>query len=306
MSFREVFISRHGELRSGWRALMFVMLSVGIAFSMQTALSVLRGKIDILGPLIFLISTLLASLVMTRYVNRKPFTAIGLHIQPSMLGDFGNGFAQGLMMMTGVFVIEYSLGYAQLTWRSLELLDLIGKLAYGLALFSLAALAEEVFFRGYLFQTLIQGMTFLPAMFAMALFFAFAHRSNPNATAFGLINVALAAIWLSIAYMKTRSLWLPFGLHLSWNYSQTVVYSFPTSGIDFANFQVGETVQTGPEWITGGAFGPEGGALATLMLILSTWYILKSRALSVPEGIITLDSIEDLVEPPPQPEAEAA
>jgi membrane protease YdiL (CAAX protease family) len=106
--------------------------------------------------------------------------------------------------------------------------------------------------------------------------------------------------------MKTRSLWLPFGLHVSWNYSQTVIYSFPTSGIDFAGFQLGETVQTGPEWITGGAFGPEGGALATLMLILSTWYILKSKSLSVPEGIITLDSIEDIIPPPTPPEAEAA
>ena len=306
MLVREVFISRHGELRSGWRALVFVMLSAGFAFSMQAALSSLRGKIDILGPFIFLTSGLLASLVMTRYVNRKPFSAIGLHIQPSMLRDFGNGFAQGLVMMTGVFVIEHSLGYAQLTWRSMEVLELIRIVAYGLVLFSLAALAEEVFFRGYLFQTFIQGMTFLPAMIVMALFFAFAHRLNPNASAFGLINVSLAAVWLSIAYMKTRSLWLPFGLHLSWNYTQTVVYSFPTSGIDFTKFQLGETIQTGPKWITGGAFGPEGGALATLMLILSVWYVLKSKALSVPEGIITLDSIEDLTEPPAPPEAEAA
>ncbi len=306
MSFREAFVSRHGELRSGWRALVFVLLAGGIAFSLQAALSPLRGKVDILGPLIFLISTLLASLIMTRYVNRKPFTAIGLHIQSSMLRDFGNGFTQGLVMMSGVFVIEYSLGYAHLTWRSLELLGLVGIVAYGLVFFSIAAFAEEVLFRGYLFQTFVQGMTFLPAMIIMALFFAFAHRSNPNQTAFGLINVSLAAIWLSIAYMKTRSLWLPFGLHVSWNYSQTVIYSFPTSGIDFTKFQLGETVQSGPEWITGGAFGPEGGALATLMLILSTWYILKSRTLSAPEGIITLDSIEDLAEPPTPPAEEAA
>jgi len=305
MTFREVFISRYGELRSGWRAFVFVLLTGGIAFSLQAALSPMRGKIDILGPLVFLISTLLASFFMTRSVNRKPFAAVGLHIQPSTVRDFGNGFAQGLVMMTGVFVIEYSLGYAHLTWHEHELVDLLWVLSYGLLFFSVAAVAEEVFFRGYLFQTLIQGMTFLPAMLAMALFFAFAHRSNPNATVFGLINVALAAIWFSLAYMKTRSLWLPFGLHVSWNYSQTVIYSFPTSGIDFTKYQLGETIQTGPEWITGGAFGPEGGAIATLMLILSTWYILKSKSLSAPEGIITLDSIEDLAEPLTPPAEEA-
>jgi|GEM_PF-7059575 len=61
-------------------------------------------------------------------------------------------------------------------------------------------------------------------------------------------------------------------------------------------------VQQGPDWITGGAFGPEGGVLATIALIAGTWYILKARWIKAAEGIITLDSVEDLFPQTPQSE----
>lgn len=276
---------------------MCLAIVVAMLFLFQIALSPLRGTIDILGPIMFLSSVLLASFIMARFVNRKPFTAIGLSLHPSTFKEFGLGCFLGVIMATGVFVAEVSLGYAQFTWRDLSVWNVIGLFSYSAIFFAIAALAEEVLFRGYIFQTLIQGVTFLPAMLIMAFLFAFAHRLNPNASTFGLINVALAAIWLSIAYMKTRSLWLPFGLHFSWNFCQTTIYSFPTSGVEFSRFQLAENVQSGPDWITGGAFGPEGGALATVAVLLCTWYVLKSRRFSVSEGIITLDSVEDLVSP---------
>jgi hypothetical protein len=73
------------------------------------------------------------------------------------------------------------------------------------------------------------------------------------------------------------------------------LFGFPTSGIRFGRYRVFDIIQQGPEWITGGAFGPEGGALATTALVACTWYILKSEYLKAPEGIVTLDSVEDLL-----------
>jgi hypothetical protein len=73
------------------------------------------------------------------------------------------------------------------------------------------------------------------------------------------------------------------------------VFSFPTSGIEFADRKLFSMEVTGPDWLTGGAFGPEGSVLATLALATCTWYVLKAPAFSAIEGIITLDSIEDLV-----------
>ena len=68
----------------------------------------------------------------------------------------------------------------------------------------------------------------------MSALFGLAHIRNPHATILSTANVLLAGVWLSFAYLKTRSLWLPFGLHLSWNFAQTTVYAFPTSSFAFA------------------------------------------------------------------------
>jgi len=164
-------------------------------------------------------------------------------------------------------------------------------------LFALSTFYEEVAFRGYLFQTLIQSVTFLPATIIMAAIFAAAHLANPHVTDLGVVNVALAGVFLSVAYMKTRSLWLPFGLHLAWNFSQTTIFGYPTSGIDFSARRLFDVVQGGPDWVTGGVFGPEGGVLTSLALVIGTGTILRSTLLRAPEGIITLDSVEDLLEP---------
>ena len=94
---------------------------------------------------------------------------------------------------------------------------------------------------------------------------------------------------------STRSLWLPFGLHWGWNFSLTTLFSLPTSGMGFPDRQLFMLEQSGPGWLTGGAFGPEGGALATVALVACPWHILKSKLYAAPEGIITLDSLEDLV-----------
>jgi membrane protease YdiL (CAAX protease family) len=205
------------------------------------------------------------------------------------------GFLLGFLMVAGVFLVEYWLGYVEIARRELAVGDALIVAGSSLSLFALAALAEEVLFRGYIFQTTIQAITFLPAMILFSTLFALAHWGNPNVSAGGLVNIAIAGVWLSFAYMKTRSLWLPFGLHWGWNFSLTTLFSFPTSGMTHPNRQLFVLDQSGPEWLTGGAFGPEGGVLATLALVLCTWHILKSKMYAAPEGIITLDSLEDLV-----------
>jgi hypothetical protein len=293
---KTLFINRHSELRAGWRLVLFVIVGVlaGYLFSLPIQLFGLSGPF--VGSLVVLIAAGIASYVMTRFINQKPFTAIGLSIHPSMPRDLAIGALLGLLMMSGIFMILLLCGWLQIGPRDLAVGDALWIVASSLVFFLVGAVAEEMLFRGYPFQTLVQGITLLPALLLMAFLFAFAHMGNPNATTFGIINVGLAAITLSIAYLKTRSLWLPFGLHFSWNFSQTTIYGFPTSGLDFNERTLFHVTQGGPEWLTGGAFGPEGGALATAALVGGTWYILKSKHLNIPEGIITLDSVEDLLE----------
>ena len=297
MEFKLIFLTRHGELRPGWRLLLYVLITSCIGFVITAPVVILKVATGFLVSVLALAAALGGSFVMTRFINKKPFTAIGFSLHPGTFREAGMGLLLGFLMMTGILLIELGTGYVSLEWRGLGIWDVMWLIASAAVFFLVGAVLEEVLFRGYLFQTLIQAITFLPAMVVMAILFALGHMNNPNASTYGIINVGLAAIWLSFAYIKTRSLWLPCGLHFSWNFAQTSIYGFPTSGAEFADKTIVHLTQSGPEWITGGVFGPEGGMLATLALVLCTWYILKSNMLIAPEGIITLDSVEDVLPP---------
>jgi membrane protease YdiL (CAAX protease family) len=292
---RLVFLTRHGDVRTVWRLFTFLLLGSLVLLGLG-APAIAAG---IAGPYVDVVIALAAAgtatFVMTRFINRKPFSAVGVALKPTIAREFGLGVLLGFLMMAGIFLLLLGLGYVTLEWRGASLQEGVLIECEAVVLFGLAAFFEEFTFRGYLFQTLIQGITFLPATILFAAAFAGAHAWNPHTAPLALMNIALAGIWLSFAYMKTRRLWLPFGLHLSWNFAQTSVFGLPTSGIDPAGRSLVHAVVSGPAWVTGGEFGPEGGVLATVAIILCTAHILKSGMYRVPERIVTLDSLEDLL-----------
>jgi uncharacterized protein len=298
MTFKDFFINRYNELRIGWRLLLFAVLATALVMALGSPLASIGLKSNLVMSLIIVVAILAASFIMVRYVNKKPFGAIGLTFHAHTVRELGMGLLLGLLMMAGIFLVEYLAGFVRLEWRDYSAGQMIGTLGYAFVFFAAAAFVEELLFRGYAFQTVIQWITFLPATIGFAIMFALAHFYNPNVTVLSLVNVGLAGVWLSFAYMKTRGLWLPTGLHIGWNFAQTALFSFPTSGSAFADLRIADSVQGGPAWITGGAFGPEGGVLATLALVLCTWYVLKAKMLNAPEGIVTLDSVEDLLPNP--------
>ena len=97
--------------------------------------------------------------------------------------------------------------------------DISMTLLKSLVVFAIGAIAEEVLFRGYIFQTLTRAKLETVAIVITSLLFSFAHNGNDNVTVFGLVNTALAGIWFGFAYLKTRSLWFAFGIHLFWNWT---------------------------------------------------------------------------------------
>jgi len=295
-----VFRDRHQEFRAGWKILLFLLLMVGLGFAVYSVLPVPFAGTPVASSLIPFGMVFLVTWVMTRFVNHKPLSAVGLWLHPRAARECGVGLLLGFLMMTGIFVIEIGLGVLQVSWRGLTVAEVTGAVGISFFFFASSAMFEELLFRGYVFQTLMQWVTFLPALLIMSVLFGLAHSRNPHATLLNTANVLLAGVWLSFGYLKTRSLWLPFGLHLSWNFAQTTLYAFPTSGFAFADRRLFLSEQSGPEWLTGGEFGPEGGILATVALIAATWYILKTPLLRTPDGIITLDSVEDILPTPPR------
>ena len=294
---RTVWFTRHGDVRVVWRLVLFLLWAGLVGGLLAVALDLAGFSVQALEGPAALAALLSATAFMTRRVNRKPFGAAGLARSRGAGRDFALGCFLGLLMMGGIFLVEYAVGFVHVESRGLGLLDAFRVVATSVFLFTVAALGEEILFRGYAFQTLMQGMTFLPAALGMSALFALAHLGNPDISVFGLINVGLAGMWLSLAYLKTRTLWLPFGLHFSWNFCQTTLFAFPTSGIQMGERALFSLSQGGPVWATGGTFGPEGGVLATIAILLCTGHILKSSLYRRQDGVITLDSIEDLIPP---------
>jgi hypothetical protein len=153
----------------------------------------------------------------------------------------------------------------------------VGTLTYGVYLFLCVALFEETLFRGFLFQRMIDGMGIWVAQIGVALLFAAGHWGNPGMEGtteiVATIDLALGAILLGLAYLRTRSLALPVGLHLGWNWTQGHVLGFGVSGYDYAGW-VRPVFEGRPQWMTGGEFGPESSVFAIvvdIVLITLLW-----------------------------------
>lgn len=127
-----------------------------------------------------------------------------------------------------------------------------------------AALGEELMFRGLPMAVTARAVGRSRAILLLSLLFALAHIRNPDVTAAGLGNIALAGIFLSLAFYSPGGMWTAFGAHLGWN-ATLAALAAPVSGLPFdipyIDYRTGS-----PIWLTGGAFGPEGGLLATLVL----------------------------------------
>jgi membrane protease YdiL (CAAX protease family) len=150
-------------------------------------------------------------------------------------------------------------------------------LLIGLYFFLFTALLEETLFRGFIFQRMLDGIGVWPALIAMAALFAVAHWGSPGmqgATEIAaFMDLFLAAVMLGLAYLRTRSLALPIGLHLGWNWTQGHVLGFSVSGYDFTGW-LKPIFQGQAEWLTGGAFGPESSIfspLVSLLMIVLLW-----------------------------------
>ncbi|HEX3968552.1 MAG TPA: type II CAAX endopeptidase family protein [Edaphobacter sp.] len=149
-----------------------------------------------------------------------------------------------------------------------------GLLLLNLLTIAIAALVEEVAFRGYPFRRLIEAIGPVAATIVMSLFFGFLHILNPNATLTSTAVTVLAGVLLSLAWLRTHGLWLGWGLHFAWNASMGILFGLPISGInDFAS--IVETRTVGHLGLTGGSYGPEGSAFTAIVLLIGVVILVR-------------------------------
>jgi hypothetical protein len=146
---------------------------------------------------------------------------------------------------------------------------------------AVAAASEEALFRGYPFQVLAQRFGAVTATATGSVLFALAHGANPSVGLFAMTNIFLAGVLLSVAYLKTCSLWFATGVHLGWNWAMASLFDLPVSGIAFFDTPLYEPVVGSPQWFTGGMFGPEGGMVGTLGFAAALLAVFGLRSVRV-------------------------
>jgi uncharacterized protein len=182
-------------------------------------------------------------------------SAVGLAL-PGAPARFAKGFLVGAGLLTLVTGTLWLCGAYHVvglgTGATLSALGHAALLCLAIGVF------EEVLFRGVVFRLLEQGLGTWAALGLSALLFGFIHLANPGASTHSALAIALeAGVLVAAAYVATRSLWVPIGLHTAWNYFEGPVYGARVSGLSLPS--VLDVRWDGPTWLSGGAFGPEAG-----------------------------------------------
>ena len=187
--------------------------------------------------------------------------------------DTAKGLGVGFCFFIGVVLIMMLLGLYRIdsigTDKPLQILS-------AFFLFLVVGTGEEIIFRGVLFRWIDEKWGFMAALIVSAVLFGLIHISESNATLWSSIAIAVeAGLLLGAAYKYSGTLWLPIGIHWAWNFTQGNIFGFEVSGKDLGVSLLNPTV-SGPDWLTGGAFGAEASVIPVFLgLLLSAWYIVK-------------------------------
>ncbi|MGA9994785.1 MAG: type II CAAX endopeptidase family protein [Pyrinomonadaceae bacterium] len=293
MIFSDIFFNDVGRLRSGWRFAIFIgiylvvlliatnILQLALYFLLgNAAVHFLEGYWGWIVQALLLFSTgAVVGWACGRIFEDLPARALGWALHRGWARDLLMGTLTGIASLMLAACIATVFGGFRFTLSPPGMLQAIGKtVLFSLFVFILAAAAEEVLFRGYPLQTLVRARYRWIGVILTSMLFASVHLDNPNVVpGFTFINTTLAGIWLGAAYLKTRSLWFPLGIHWAWNWTMGAILGLPVSGIDkLTPAPLLRASVTGPAWLTGGSYGIEGGAACTVALIISTifiWYM---------------------------------
>jgi membrane protease YdiL (CAAX protease family) len=138
-----------------------------------------------------------------------------------------------------------------------------------------SALFEELAFRGYPLRRLADAVGPRVATAVLGICFAAAHLSNPNVTPLGAVNIGIAAVWLAAAFFTSGGMPLAWGLHFGWNAGLGLGFEAPVSGLTF-DLPWLDYVPGRHAWIDGGAFGPEGGVVGTVVFSIGVVALLAT------------------------------
>lgn len=192
--------------------------------------------------------------------------ALGLTLDRNAALELCVGALIGTVAMLGVLYVESLAGLLHV--KSVEFAG--HHLVISASSYLLSAFMEELLTRGLLLSGLILVLrTRSVAVLVMAGIFGLLHAANPHATLLSVFSNAMGGVVYAIAFLGSKRLWLGTGVHFAWNYVQGPILGFPVSGGSAPWGGLLSQSITGPTWLTGGAYGPEGGLIAIAFRVVA-------------------------------------
>lgn len=288
------------RLRFMWRLIIFALLFAPLVALLQMAIYYLKpGWIDALqgtqaaqflmaaaaSEWLLLIGLFITLLIVGKWVDRRPWADYGFHFGQRWWLDFAFGLALGAVLMTGIFLTEYLLGWVQIVdvFHSFAGMPFASGILWAAALFIATGIFEEMLSRGYLLHNLAEtlnyrfwgpGMALLLAWLISSGLFGLAHAGNPNASVISTLNIIVAGLFLGLGYILTGDLAISIGIHMTWNFFQGNVFGFPVSGTPTNGVSFIAVQQKGAVVWTGGAFGPEAGIIGLIAIFVGALLVL--------------------------------
>jgi len=274
----------HGPngLRAGWRLAIFFAIFIPLGYGVGLcAGQLLRsqhadratplGGILTLGP--FVPALLLASWIMGK-IEGRGLAAYGLPWRRAFGRQFWQGAAFGFLSLTALLLamkLAGVLSFGQITLPTADTFRYA--VAWAVPLF-LAALLEDFTYRGYLLFTLSTGIGFWPAAIVTSLLMGGIHYFNPGGHGLGPVAATMYCLVTVLVLRRTGDLWMPLGIHWAWGWGEIFFYGVTSSGFTARGHLLATSVY-GPQWLSGGAFGPEASVLNLALLLI--WWIIFSR-----------------------------
>lgn len=292
------------RLKTGWRILIFILI-FWVFSSIIFLVKPLMGDItkreflenySIIIVFLLMLSASIAVPLARRLLDKRSLVSLGLSFNIAAFKDLIFGFAiSGLMAGLFFFIVlifdliefnGFNLGSAS------SHVDQPFNYVTFISVFSLASLFvlllehifvgywEELVFRGYLFQNMIDGMGLKVAIIISCLIYGLLHAMNPNAGLLSSVIIILFGFLRIYGYLLTKTLFLSIGMHIGWNFFQGPIFGFAASGHQMASF-INQT-PAGKSWLSGGEFGPEGSIIiipiVVLALLAMQWWNKKQHA----------------------------
>jgi len=273
-----IFVGPNG-IRAGWRLAIFLALDLAFIYgivhipgirSLLPSQQIFTAKGLLFSEgLLNLLPLLLAAGVMT-LIEKRSFADYGMPLQEAFGKRFWQGVPLGFVMLSILLLLIGALhGF------SIDGVAVGGTAAFSLAIlyfigFTLVGLFEEFSFRGYMQSTLGSGIGCWPAASILSSVFGAVHLGNTGEAKVGAFMAGCFGLVAAFALWRTENIWLPIGMHASFDWGETYFYGTPDSGI-LAQGHFLKSSFRGPDWLTGGTVGPEGSVFVFAVLIL--WVI---------------------------------